>query len=99
MHIISSYYVVGQSVNTAVITGVFRAGGDTRFGMWCDTINMWCLAVPIGFLCAFALRLPPMTVYFILCLDEFYKIPAEYIHYRKYQWLKNVTQEDGTIRV
>ena len=93
MLLVSSYYVIGQCVNTVIITGIFRAGGDTKFGMWCDTVNMWCVAVPIGFLSAFVFRLTPRWVYFILCLDEFYKIPAEIIHYRKYKWLRNVTRE------
>ncbi len=94
MLLVSSYYLVGQTVNTVVITGVFRAGGDTKFGMWCDTINMWCVSVPIGFLSAFVLHLPQKWVYFILCLDEFYKVPVEVIHYRKYKWLRNVTREE-----
>lgn len=92
MLLISSYYVIGQSLNTAIITGVFRAGGDTKFGMWCDTVNMWCVAVPIGFFSAFVLRLPAKPLYVILCLDEFYKIPVEYLHYKKYRWLKVVTR-------
>ena len=95
MLLISSYYVIGQSVNTAVITGVFRAGGDTKFGMWCDTVNMWCVAVPIGFFSAFILRLPAKALYVILCLDEFYKIPVEYLHYKHYRWLKTVTRADA----
>lgn len=90
---ISSYYVVGQAMNTLLISGVFRAGGDSKFGMICDIIVMWCISVPLGFLCAFVLDLPPMVVYFILCLDEFWKIPAVYIHYKKFGWLKDITRE------
>jgi len=28
-----------------------------------------------------------------LTLDEFVKIPAVYIHYMKYKWVKNITKE------
>lgn len=90
---ISAYYVVGQAMNTLLIAGVFRAGGDSKFGMFCDIIVMWCISVPLGFLCAFVWNLPPMVVYFILCLDEFWKIPAVYIHYKKFGWLKDITRE------
>ncbi len=90
---ISSYYVVGQAMNTLLISGVFRAGGDSKFGMICDIIVMWGISVPLGFLCAFVWNLPPMAVYFILCLDEFWKIPAVYIHYKKFGWLKDITRE------
>jgi putative MATE family efflux protein len=90
---ISSYYVVGQAMNTLLISGVFRAGGDSKFGMICDIIVMWGISVPLGFLCAFVWNLPPMAVYFILCLDEFWKIPAVYVHYKKFGWLKDITRE------
>lgn len=89
---ISSYYVIGQLFNTITIAGIFRAGGDSRFGLICDTINMWAVSVPLGFIAAFVLKLPPMAVYFILCLDEFWKIPFVYKHYKSYKWLKNITR-------
>jgi putative MATE family efflux protein len=93
MLLVSSYYVIGQGINTLVIAGIFRAGGDSRFGMICDTVDMWCIAVPISFFCAFVLKLPVKWVYFIICLDEFYKIPVVYHHYKKYGWLKNITRD------
>ena len=96
MLLISSYYVVGQAMNTLLIAGIFRAGGDSRFGMICDIIDMWFVSVPLGILAAFVLKLPPMAVYFVLCLDEFWKIPVVYRHYKSFRWLKDITSEyDG----
>lgn len=92
MLIISSYYVIGQTINTTMIAGIFRAGGDTRFGMICDIVTMWVVAVPIGFATAFLFHAPIRVLYFILCLDEFYKIPVVMRHYYSYQWLHNVTR-------
>lgn len=93
MLFINMYYIIGQAMNTTVICGIFRSGGDSRFGFLCDFIDMWCFAVPVGFLCAFVLKLPPMWVYFIMCLDEFVKMPFVYRHYKSYRWLKNITRE------
>ncbi|MEY8517780.1 MATE family efflux transporter [Lachnospiraceae bacterium 29-84] len=93
MLIISAYYVVGQAMNTLIIAGIFRAGGDSRFGMICDIIVMWVISVPLGLISAFVLKLPPMAVYFILCLDEFWKIPVVYRHYKSLRWLKDITRE------
>lgn len=93
MLVINSYYVLGQAMNTTVICGIFRSGGDSRFGFICDIIDMWGFSVPLGFLCAFVLNLPPMWVYFIICLDEFVKMPFIYRHYKSYKWLKNITRE------
>ena len=93
MLLIQSYYVMGAAVNTTLIAGVFRAGGDSRFGFICDTIDMWCYAVPLGFLAAAVLKLPPLWVYFLLCTDEFVKWPWVIGHYKSRKWLKNVTRD------
>lgn len=94
MLLINTYYVMGTAVNTTLIAGVFRAGGDSRFGFICDTIDMWCYAVPLGFLAAFVLKLPVMWVYFLLCTDEFVKWPWVIRHYRSGKWLNNITRDD-----
>lgn len=94
MLLINSYYIMGSAVNTALIAGVFRAGGDTKFGLICDTIDMWVYAVPLGFFAAFVLKLPVLWVYFLLCTDEFVKWPWVVRHYRKREWAKNITRED-----
>lgn len=93
MLLINTYYIMGTAVNTTLIVGVFRAGGDSRFGFICDTVDMWCYAVPLGFLAAFAFKLPVMWVYFLLCTDEFVKWPWVIHHYRKGSWLKNITRD------
>ncbi len=89
---INSYYVVGKALNCVANNGIFCAGGDTRFGLICDTIDMWFFAVPLGFICAFVLHLPPMAVYFVICLDEFVKLPFVYRRYKSYKWLRNITR-------
>lgn len=94
MLLINSYYIMGAAVNTSLIAGVFRAGGDTRFGMICDTIDMWCYAVPLGFFAAFVLKLPVMWVYFLLCTDEFVKWPWVLKRYFSGKWMKNITRDN-----
>lgn len=93
MLFINMYYVIGQAMNTTVICGIFRSGGDSRWGFICDLIDMWCFAVPLGFISAFVLKLPPMWVYFLLCLDEFVKMPFIYKYFKSYKWLKNITRD------
>lgn len=89
---ICSYYMIGKAINSTVIAGIFCAGGDTGFGFFCDLITMWVIIVPIGMLSAFLWKLPVPAVYFLLSLDEFVKLPAVYHHYRKYKWIRNLTQ-------
>ena len=93
MLLINCYYIMGGAVNATLIAGVFRAGGDSRFGFFCDIIDMWIYAVPLGFFAAFVLKLPVMVVYFLLCTDEFVKWPWVIKHYKSYKWLKNITRD------
>lgn len=85
------YYMVGRTMNCIVIGGLFCAGGDTRFGFACDTVTMWCFIVPIGALAAFVFKLPVLWVFFLLNLDEIIKLPVVYKHYKKYNWVKDLT--------
>lgn len=91
MLVICSYYMIGKSVNGTTIAGIFCAGGDSKFGFICDTITMWCVTVPLGFIAAFVLKAPVIAVYFIISLDEIVKLPAVYRHYKKYKWVKDLT--------
>lgn len=94
MLLINSYYIMGAAVNTTLIAGVFRAGGDSKFGFICDTIDMWCYGVPLGLISAFVLKLPVLVVYFLLCTDEFVKWPWVFKRYKSEKWLKNITRND-----
>ena len=94
MLLINTYYVMGAAINTTLIAGVFRAGGDSRFGFICDVITMWGYGVPLGFLAAFVFKLPVMWVYFLLCTDEFVKWPWVLKHYHSDKWLKNITRDE-----
>lgn len=53
--------------------------------------------IPAGMIAAFVLKLPVMMVYFIISMDEMVKMPTIYIHYKKYKWLKNLTQNTNNI--
>lgn len=91
MLVMCSYYMIGKYVNGTTISGIFCAGGDSRFGFLCDTITLWCFTVPAGFITAFVLKMPVLFVYFIINLDEIVKLPTVYRRYKKYRWLKDLT--------
>ena len=94
MLLINTYYITGTSVNTCLIAGVFRAGGDSKFGFKCDTIDMWCYAVPLGLLAAFVFKLPVKMVYFLLCTDEFVKWPWVFKHFYSHKWANDITRDN-----
>lgn len=92
MLFVNTVYITGTSVNTTLIVGVFRSGGDSRFGLICDVIDMWVYAVPLGLLAAFVFKFPVKVVYLLLCTDEFVKWPWVFKNYYSYKWAKNITR-------
>lgn len=92
MLLVQAFSIVGASVNTVFICGVFRSGGDAKFGFIADSICMWGFSVPLGLLNAFVFKLSPIVVYIILFLDEYWKMPFVIAHYFKKGWIKNITR-------
>jgi putative MATE family efflux protein len=90
---VCAVYCIGKSVNSTIIGGIFCAGGDAKFGFWCDVIVMWGIIIPLGFLCAFIRNASPGLLYLALCSDEFIKAPVALIRFLKYRWLKNITRD------
>lgn len=92
MMIMTTWRLIGEAVNTCFICGCFRGGGDTKFGMIMDTVFMWGVALPLMAAARYIFKLPAMWVYFVMCLDEFEKMPVIIHHYRKFRWMKNITR-------
>ena len=92
MMVIMSYYVIGQSLNSTVIVGILRAGGDTKFGLFLDVGVMWLCSILGAAVGAFVIGIPMPWVYILLCSDEVIKIPFSMLRYKSYKWLKNVTR-------
>ncbi|MBE5872412.1 MAG: hypothetical protein E7294_14360 [Lachnospiraceae bacterium] len=90
MLIISSYYLVAQSMNATAISGIFCAGGDSGFGLICDIISWWVIVVPLGLILSFVVHAPVPVILVVLFSDELYKLLPVWLHYHKYWWLKNI---------
>ncbi|GLX71018.1 MATE family efflux transporter [Paenibacillus glycanilyticus] len=98
MLFICAYYCIPKSINSVTIGGIFVAGGDSKFGFWCDLIVMWGIILPLGYLSAFVWQLPPIAVFAIICLDEVIKAPIALIRYRQSKWLNNITRDFSAAR-
>lgn len=97
MLLISSVNVIGQSVNTMCMCGIFRSGGDTRYGFICDTCVMWIYGVSLGLLCAFVFKIPAIWVYFVLFMDETIKMLPNFIRYTQKKWVRNITRDMASL--
>ena len=84
--------VLTQAYNTTMIVGIFRAGGDTKFGLFLDVATMWGGSILLGAVCAFVLHWSIPAVYVVLMCDEVIKVPFTTWRYKSMQWLRNVTR-------
>lgn len=95
MMLVLSYYVVAQSFSTTMIVGVFRAGGDTKYGLFVDLLTLWGCSILFGMIAAFVLDWGVIPVYVIIMMDEVLKIPLVIYRYRTYKWLNNITRQNA----
>ena len=93
MFFVMSYFTVAQAFNTTMVVGVFRAGGDTKFGLIMDVSTMWGFSILLGAVAAFILHASVPVVYVILMSDELIKVPITLKRYLTYKWLRDVTRE------
>ena len=92
MMFVMSYFAIGQAYNTTMVVGVFRAGGDTKFGLILDFSTLWGCSILFGALAAFVWKLPIPIVYMIIMSDEIIKIPLTTLRYKSFKWVRNVTR-------
>lgn len=98
MFFVMSYFTIAQSLNATLVVGVFRSGGDTRFGLILDVASMWGCSILIGAVAAFVFKASVPVVYIILMSDEVIKIPLTVKRYLGYKWLRDVTREEKELR-
>lgn len=92
MMYIMAYFVFVQSINTTIVVGICRSGGDTKFGLFLDLVFLWGVAILGGFLSAFVMHLGVYVTYIILLSDEVIKVPITLWRFRSKKWLKDVTR-------
>ena len=92
MMFVMSYFVLCQAYNTTMIVGIFRAGGDTKFGLFIDVTTMWGCSILLSAIAAFVFKWSVPMVYVILMSDEIIKVPLSTVRFKTYKWLNNITR-------
>jgi putative MATE family efflux protein len=93
MMIVMSYFALFQAYNTTMIVGIFRSGGDTKFGLIMDVLSMWGCSILLGAVAAFVFKCSVPVVYVLLMSDEIVKFPFTTLRFKSYKWLKNITRD------
>jgi len=83
---------IGTSYQMAVLTGIVRGGGDTKFVLINDLIFMWLIVIPSAALSAFYFSFPPIIVFACLKSDQILKCLVAFIKVNRYSWIKQITR-------
>lgn len=83
--------IIGTSYEFAVIAGIIRAGGDTKFMFLNDFIFMWLVVVPSGYVAANVFGWPPVAVFFCIRYDQLVKCVVAFIKVNRYKFIKKLT--------
>lgn len=88
--IVRCVYMPVNLLVALMVSGVLRAGGDTRFAAITETCCMWIWLVPAAFFFGLVLELPIYWVVTIAQAEEFIKITIILLRYNSGKWLRNM---------
>ena len=77
------------------IIGVLRGGGDVIYAIGTELIAVWLVGVPLAFIGSIYLTLPITHLYFLICLEEPFKVIATYPRLKSGKWIKNLTESES----
>jgi len=83
--------IVFQGTNSIMTKGVLRGGGDTKILMVADNIFLWVLAIPLGIIAGFYLKLPAFWIYVALKSDQIFKTFWSFLRLRSGKWIKKIS--------
>ena len=87
--ILLAYAIIApcKVLNMILGGGILRSGGRTKYIMAIDMAGTWCLGVPLGLLSAFVWKLSIPYVYFLLSLEECFRLAVSLWVFRRRGWM------------
>lgn len=82
-----------QSLASNLVVGVLRGGGDVRMTMLLDCGLLWTIAIPLGLVGAFVLKLPAAVVFVLLRSDNIVKTFLGLARVKSGRWVRVLTRE------
>lgn len=79
-----------KSINSVIIVGILRGGGDTRFSMLLEMCCVWLVGVPLAFIGAAFLNLPIYWVVALVSVEEVVKIIFGTRRLRSRKWVHQI---------
>lgn len=88
-----SVTIVGTCWQATCLSGLVKSGGDTSFVFKNDTLFVFLVVIPAGYL-AMRLGWPEWTVFAALKCDQILKCFVAVVKINRYNWMKKLTREN-----
>ena len=92
MCIVYVFFVPLKAFDITNITGILRAGGDSRMAAIMDVGPLWAVAVPFTALCGLVLDAPIFLICIALYSESICKVPWGVHRLRSRKWINDVTR-------
>ena len=105
-HISPEVYTLGQqllqvmgiifilkTINSVIVVGVLRGGGDTHYGMKLEMSCVWLVGVPLSLLAAGVWHLPVTVVVICAGMEEVTKIVVGFYRVYSKKWIHRLVQD------
>lgn len=91
--ILLAYAIIApcKVLNMILGGGILRSGGRTTYIMAIDMAGTWCLGVPLGLWSAFVWKLSIPYVYFMLSLEEGFRLAVSLWVFRRRSWMNRLS--------
>ena len=80
-----------KTVSVVIIVGILRGGGDTRYAMLLEVLNVWLIGVPLAFIGALVWQLPVYWLMLLINIEEVGKVVWGLRRTYSGRWVRNIT--------
>lgn len=93
LYVFAAYMPI-RMLNTLIVVGILRSGGDTVFTAVIDGLGVWLVGVPLAFLTGLAWGWPIWWVYAAIMIEEAVKFIFGFWRTLSKKWLKNLVEDN-----
>ena len=92
MHILWIYAIIApvKILNMIAEGGILRSGGKTHYTLILDLVGTWLIGIPLGLISAYLLKWPIEWVYFLLSLEEVFRLVMTLVLFKQRKWIHSI---------
>ena len=91
--LVKAFFSPFVTFNVALVIGILRSGGDTKYALFIEMGGVWLIGVPMAFIGALWLKLPIHYIVLMVSLEELFKTIVGLPRVLSNKWAKNLVDD------